>query len=67
VPILVAFLAYCLDVTLRAKSESLTPGLTPRAIPDKFAVSGCLTSLPASGRTPDPEPYTDGTPARSFW
>jgi hypothetical protein len=34
VPILVAFLAYCLDVTLRAKSVA-GPGLTPRAILDK--------------------------------
>jgi hypothetical protein len=29
--ILVAFLAYCLHVTLRAKLKPLTPGLTPRA------------------------------------
>jgi len=35
--ILVAFLAYCLHVTLRAKLKPLAPGLTPRAVLDKFA------------------------------
>ena len=34
---LVAFLAYCLHVTLRAKLKPLAPGLTPRAVLDKFA------------------------------
>jgi hypothetical protein len=33
--ILVAFLAYCLHVTLRAKLKPLAPGLTPRAVFDK--------------------------------
>ena len=35
--ILVAFLAYCLHVTLRARLRALAPGLTPRAVLDKFA------------------------------
>ena len=35
--ILVCFLAYCLHVTLRAKLKPLAPGLTPRAVLDKFA------------------------------
>jgi hypothetical protein len=36
-PIFVAFLAYCLHVTLRAKLRPLAGGLTPRAVLDKFA------------------------------
>jgi hypothetical protein len=35
--IFVAFLAYCLQVTLRARLRPLAPGLTPRAVLDKFA------------------------------
>ena len=35
--ILVAFLAYCLHVTLRAKLKPLAPGLMPRAALDKFS------------------------------
>jgi hypothetical protein len=35
--IFVAFLAYCLQVTLRAKLKPLSPGLTPRAVLDKLA------------------------------
>jgi hypothetical protein len=35
--IFVAFLAYCLHVTLRARLKPLAPGLTPRAVIDKFA------------------------------
>jgi hypothetical protein len=33
----VAFLAYCLHVTLRAKLRGQAPGLTPRAVLEKFA------------------------------
>jgi hypothetical protein len=33
----VAFLAYCLHVTLRARLRPLAPGLTPRAVLDKLA------------------------------
>ena len=32
-----AFLAYCLHVTLRARLRPLAPGLTPRAVLDKLA------------------------------
>ena len=35
--IFVAFLAYCLHVTLRRKLRDLAPGLTPRAVLEKFA------------------------------
>jgi len=35
--ILVAFLAYCLSVTLRHRLEAQAPGLTPRAVLEKLA------------------------------
>ena len=35
--IFVAFLAYCLHVTLRARLRQLAAGLTPRAVLDKLA------------------------------
>jgi hypothetical protein len=35
--IFIAFLAYCLHVTLRARLRPLAPGLTPRAVLDKLA------------------------------
>ncbi len=35
--IFVAFLAYCLHVTLRARCRPLAPGLTARSVLDKFA------------------------------
>jgi transposase len=35
--IFVAFMAYCLHVTLRARLRALAGGLTPRAVLDKFA------------------------------
>lgn len=35
--IFVAFLAYCLHVTLRRRLRELAPGLTPRAVLEKFA------------------------------
>ena len=35
--IFVAFLAYCLQVTLKAKLKPLASGLTPRAVIEKFA------------------------------
>lgn len=35
--IFVAFLAYCLHVTLRARLKPLAPGLTPRAVLDRLA------------------------------
>jgi hypothetical protein len=35
--ILVPFLAYCLQVTLKQRLRALTPGLTPRSVLDKMA------------------------------
>ncbi len=35
--IFVAFVAYCLQVTLKQRLRSLAPGLTPRAVLEKFA------------------------------
>jgi hypothetical protein len=35
--IFVAFLAYCLHVTLRARLRPLAGGITPRSVLDKFA------------------------------
>jgi transposase len=35
--IFVAFMAYCLQVTLKARLRPVAPGLTPRAVLDKFA------------------------------
>lgn len=35
--IFIAFLAYCLHVTLRRRLHSLAPGLTPRSVLEKFA------------------------------
>ena len=35
--IFIAFLAYCLHVTLRARLRPLAAGLTPRAVLDKLA------------------------------
>ena len=35
--IFIAFMAYCLHVTLCARLKPLAPGLTPRAVLDKFA------------------------------
>src|SRR5262245_25345509 len=56
--IFVAFLAYCLHVTLRARLKPLAPGLTPRAVLDKLAPHpDARRSLPHH-RWPhaDPEP-----------
>jgi hypothetical protein len=36
VHIFVAFIAYCLHVTLRRRLHKLAPGLTPRAVLEKF-------------------------------
>jgi transposase len=35
--IFVAFVAYCLQVTLKQRARALAPGLTPRAVIEKFA------------------------------
>jgi hypothetical protein len=35
--VFIAFLAYCLHVTLARRSHALAPGLTPRSVLEKFA------------------------------
>ena len=35
--IFVAFVAYCLQITLKQRARTLAPGLTPRAVLEKFA------------------------------
>jgi transposase len=59
--IFVAFLAYCLQVTLRAKLKPLAPGLTPRAVLDKLAGIQMLdVHLPTTdGRTLILSRYTE--------
>src|SRR5436853_7273941 len=61
--IFVAFLAYCLHVTLRARLKPLAPGLTPRAVLDKFAAVQMLdVHFPtADGRTLILSRYTELT------
>ena len=51
--VFVAFIAYCLHVTLRARLRPLAPGLTPRAVLDKFATIQMLDVLfpTTDGRT----------------
>src|SRR6201997_5183762 len=59
--IFVAFLAYCLHVTLRARLKPLAPGLTPRAVLDKLAAVQMLdVHFPATdGRTLILSRYTE--------
>ena len=51
--IFVAFLAYCLQVTLKQRLKALAPGLTPRAVLDKMVAMQMVdVHLPATdGRT----------------
>jgi transposase len=62
--IFVAFMAYCLHVTLRARLRPLAPGLTPRAVLDKFAAIQMLdVHLPTTdGRTLILSRYTHPEP-----
>ena len=59
--IFVAFLAYCLHVTLRARLKPMAPGLTPRAVLDKLAAVQMLdVHFPtADGRTLVLSRYTE--------
>lgn len=63
-PIFVAFLAYCLQVTLKARLRSLAPGLTPRAVLEKFgAIPMVDVHLPTTdGRTLMLSRYTEPEP-----
>jgi transposase len=51
--IFIAFLTYCLHVTLRRRLRDLAPGLTPRAVLEKFSAMQMIdVHLPTSdGRT----------------
>jgi len=61
--IFVAFMAYCLHVTLRARLKALAPGLTPRAVLDKMAEVQMLdVHFPTTdGRTLILSRYTEPT------
>ena len=64
----VAFLAYCLQVTLKQRLRALAPGLTPRAVLEKFAAIQMLdVHFPTTdGRTLIFTRYTqpgEGSPA----
>jgi hypothetical protein len=62
--IFVAFIAYCLHVTLRARLRPLAPGLTPRAVLDKFGTIQMLDVHfpPTDGRTLILSRYTHPEP-----
>jgi hypothetical protein len=59
--IFVAFLAYCLQVTLKVRLRLLAPGLTPRSALEKFAAIQMVdVHLPTTdGRTLIPSRYTE--------
>ena len=59
--ILVAFLAYCLQVTLKQRLRALAPGLTPRSVLDKMAAIQMVdVQLPTTdGRTVILSRYTE--------
>ena len=59
--ILVAFLAYCLSVTLKHRLQAHAPGLTPRAVLEKLATIQILdVSLPTTdGRCLTMPRYTE--------
>jgi transposase len=62
--IFVAFLAYCLHVTLRARLKPLAPGLTPRSVLEKLALVQMLdVHFPTTdGRTLILSRYTELNP-----
>ena len=62
--IFVAFLAYCLQVTLKQRLKALAPGLTPRAVLDKMAAMQMVdVHLPTTdGRTVVLARYTAPAP-----
>ena len=59
--IFVAFIAYCLQITLKQRLRSLAPGLTPRSVLDKKAAMQMLdVHLPTTdGRTIVLSRYTE--------
>jgi hypothetical protein len=62
--ILLAFLAYCLQVTLKQRLRALAPGLTPRSVLDKMAAIQMVdVHLPTTdGRTVILSRYTEPEP-----
>jgi transposase len=66
--IFVAFLAYCLHVSLRAQLKPLAPGLTSRAVLDKFAAIQMLdVHFPTTdGRTLILSRYTELNPEQQI-
>ncbi len=62
--IFVAFLAYCLQATLKQRLKALAPGLTPRAVLDKMAAIQMVdVHLPTTdGRTVVLARYTEPEP-----
>ena len=62
--VFIAFLAYCLHVTLARRLHALAPGLTPRSVLEKFAAVQMIdVHLPTTdgrelllGRYTEPEP-----------
>jgi len=66
--ILVAFLAYCLQVTLKQRLRSLAPGLTPRSVLNKMAAIQMVdVHLPTTdGRTVILSRYTEPEPEHAL-
>jgi hypothetical protein len=70
--ILIAFIAYCLAVTLRHRLRMHAPGLTPRAVLEKLAgiqmldVSCRNNRLRASRRLPRPCPVLNSKCSEDF-
>jgi transposase len=66
--IFVAFLAYCLQVTLKQRSRALATGLTPRAVLDKMAAMHMVdVHLPTTdGRTVVLARYTEPEPDQAL-
>jgi hypothetical protein len=66
--IFVAFLAYCLQVTLKARLRPLAPGLTPRSALEKFAAIQMVdVHLPTTdGRTLILSRYTEPEPEQQL-
>jgi transposase len=60
--ILLAFLAYCLQVTLKQRLRSLAPGLTPRSVLDKMAAIQMIDVPTTDGRTVVLSRYTEPEP-----
>jgi hypothetical protein len=64
----VAFLAYCLQVTLKQRLRALAPGLTPRSVLDKMAAIQMVdVHLPTTdGRTVILSRYTEPEPDQAL-